>query len=315
MAQPNDVPSHGYHRPVLLDTVVSLFAPAADGWIVDATFGGGGHSRALLARYRDARVVALDRDPDAVAQGSDVDQGDRLSVVLADFRDLADVLDRGPWPDRVHGVLFDLGVSSHQLDDDERGFSYHRTGPLDMRMGPDAARSAAQLIDDLDVDQLTDVLRRYGEERHARRIARAIVERRPFATTTELATCIAESVPAAARRGKHPARRSFQALRIAVNDELGALEVALETAIDRLVEGGRLVVIAYPSLEDRIVKTTLREHARTCTCDPGLPECRCGASPDLRLVHRRVLRPDDAEVSKNPRARSAVLRVAERIVP
>lgn len=302
--------TYGYHRPVMVDEVVSLLAPAADGWILDATFGGGGHTRALLDRYRDLHVVALDRDPDAVAQGSD---DERLTVVRANFRDLGSVLDRGPWPDRVDGALFDLGVSSHQLDDDDRGFSYHRPGPLDMRMGPDAPRSAAELIDELDADELAGILARYGEERFARRIARAIVDHRPYDATTDLASVIAQAVPAAARRDKHPARRTFQALRIAVNDELTAVDDAVREAIDRLRPGGRLVVLAYHSLEDRIVKTILRERSRTCTCAPGLPECRCGALPDVRLVHRKVLRASPAEVAENPRARSAVLRVAERL--
>ena len=300
---------HDYHRPVMVDRVVSLLEPAATGWILDATYGGGGHSRALRARYRDARIVAVDRDPDAVAQGSD---DDHVIVVRGNFRDLAQLLDSGPWPSRMDGVLFDLGVSSHQLDRAARGFSYHRSGPLDMRMGPDAPRSAAELIDAVDVDELTGIIQRYGEERFARRIATAIVERRPFATTTELAACVADAVPAAARRGKHPARRTFQALRIAVNDELTAIDEAVRTAIDRLVPGGRIVVLAYHSLEDRIVKTIFRERSRTCSCDPALPECRCGASPDIVLVHRKVIRATDAEIAENPRSRSAVLRVAER---
>lgn len=303
-------PTYGYHRPVLVDTVLSLFEPAAGGWIVDATFGGGGHSRALLDRYRDLHVVALDRDPDAVAQGGD---DERLTVVRANFSDIGDVIDAGPSPSLVDGVLFDLGVSSHQLDDDHRGFSYHRPGPLDMRMGPDAPRSAAELVAESDADELETILRRFGEERFSHRIAAAIVAGRPFDTTADLATAIAEAVPAAARRGKHPARRSFQAIRIAVNDELTAIDVGVSTAIDRLRTGGRLVVIAYHSLEDRIVKTILRERSQTCSCDPALPECRCGASPDIVLVRRKVTRASHDEVAENPRARSAVLRVAERI--
>lgn len=305
-----DQPTHGYHRPVMVDEVLSLFEPAAQGWIVDATFGGGGHSRALLDRYRDLHVVALDRDPDAVAQGGDLE---RLTVVRANFRDIGDVIDAGPSPSLVDGVLFDLGVSSRQLDDDDRGFSYHRPGPLDMRMGPDASRSAAELIARADVDELEDILRRYGEERFAGRIAAAIVAGRPFDTTTDLAAAIAEAVPAPARRRKHPARRSFQAIRIAVNDELAAIDLGVNASIDRLRPGGRLVVLAYHSLEDRIVKTMFRERSRTCSCEPGLPECRCGASPDIVLVRRKVIRATEHEIAENPRARSAVLRAAERI--
>jgi len=309
MAQPDPTAS-GYHQPVMLETVVSLLAPAAAGWIVDATFGGGGHSRALLDRYPQCRVVGIDRDPDALATAP---EEDRLIVVAGNFRDLGPILDDAPVPPTVDGVLFDLGVSSHQLDDAGRGFSYHREGPLDMRMGPDADRSAADVINRADERELADIIRRYGEERHAARIAAGIVAHRPFATTTELAACIADAVPAAARRARHPARRTFQAIRIAVNDELAAVEQAIGVAIDRLAVGGRLVVISYHSLEDRIVKTILRDRSRTCTCPPGLPVCVCGAAPDVVEISRSVTRPDPAEVDANPRARSAVLRAAERI--
>lgn len=308
MDQPTHV--HRYHDPVMVAEVIDLLEPAASGWIVDATFGGGGHSRALLDRYRDLRIVGVDRDPDAVAEAS----GDpRCFVVRGNYRELDRVIAEGPSPDTVDGVLFDLGVSSHQLDDPERGFSYHHEGPLDMRMGPDAERTAADVVNTFDEAELANIIARYGEERFAKRIARAIVAHRPLTTTTQLSTCVAESVPAPARRGKHPARRTFQAIRIAVNDELTGVEIGVGLAIDHLRVGGRLVVMAYHSLEDRIVKNVLRERSMTCTCPPGLPTCQCGARPDITLVHRKVLRASEAEVARNPRARSAVLRVAERI--
>lgn len=303
---------HRYHAPVLVDRVVDLMEPAAHGWIVDATFGGGGHSRALLARHPDVRVVGIDRDPDAVAQAP-VD--DRLTVVLDNYRDLGAIIDRSPAPPRVQGILFDLGVSSHQLDEPHRGFSYRTTGPLDMRMGPDAAQSAADLVDTASEGELAEIIRSYGEERFARRIATAIVARRPFATTTDLAECIADAVPAPARRARHPARRTFQALRIAVNDELTGVEDAVATAVERLSAGGVLIVISYHSLEDRIVKGILRDRSRTCTCPPDLPVCACGATPVLRELTRKVVRPSAAEIAENPRARSAVLRAAERVAP
>jgi 16S rRNA (cytosine1402-N4)-methyltransferase len=215
----------------------------------------------------------------------------------------------------VDGVLLDLGVSSHQLDVPSRGFSYHAEGPLDMRMGPDARRTASEIVNEAEADELVQILRRFGEERFARRIATAIVAHRPISTTTELAACVAEAVPAAARRGKHPARKTFQAIRIAVNDELADLEVAIRSGIEHLNPGGRFVVMAYHSLEDRIVKRAFVQAAATCTCEPGLPVCVCGASPQLALVTKKALRPTPNEIAANPRARSAVMRVAERIAP
>jgi 16S rRNA (cytosine1402-N4)-methyltransferase len=301
-----------YHEPVMVDEVVDNLAPASEGWIVDGTFGGGGHAHALLERFPHVRVVGIDRDPDALGAAK---PHPRLTLLRGNARDLVSLLADNDLPHRVDGILLDLGVSSHQLDVASRGFSYHAAGPLDMRMGPDALRTAGELIDTADVDELIDILRRFGDEPHARRIAAAIIARRPFASTTDLARCVAEAVPAAARRGKHPARRTFQALRIAVNDELAGIDEALTAGITSLVVGGRFVVMAYHSLEDRIVKRTFVEHARTCTCPPGLPECVCGAAPDLRLVSRRGIRPTDGEVARNPRARSATLRVAERITP
>ncbi|MEZ5176252.1 MAG: 16S rRNA (cytosine(1402)-N(4))-methyltransferase RsmH [Acidimicrobiia bacterium] len=298
-----------YHTPVMVDEVVSWLEPASRGWIVDGTFGGGGHSRALLETYDTARIIALDRDPDASEQ-SFVD--DRLTVVTANFRDIGSVLEDHDFPDLVDGMLLDLGVSSHQLDVADRGFSYRTAGPLDMRMGRDASRSAATLVNEETEDEIARILRVYGEERFARRIASAIVANRPFDATHELAACIADAVPAAARRKRHPARKSFQAFRIAVNDELGALDEFLTSGIDSLVVGGRLVVIAYHSLEDRLVKQALAERSRPCSCPPDLPTCGCGAHPTFRVLTKKPVRPSPEEVDRNPRARSASLRVAER---
>jgi 16S rRNA (cytosine1402-N4)-methyltransferase len=293
----------------MVDEVLAWLEPAAAGWIVDCTFGGGGHSHALLRRFPLARVVGIDRDPDALRQAED---HPRLVVVEANYRAIANVLADERFPDRVDGILLDLGVSSYQLDASERGFSYRASGPLDMRMGPDAPRSAAELVNTASEDELADILRRYGEERFARRISRAIVQQRPFSTTGELAECIASAVPAAARRAKHPARRSFQAIRIAVNDELAGLSDVLDASIDLLAPGGRIVVIAYHSLEDRIVKRLFADRSTTCTCPPELPVCACGADPDVIVLTRKAQKPSVDEVARNPRARSAVLRAAER---
>jgi len=299
-----------YHEPVMLEQVLRWLERACCGWIVDCTFGGGGHSRALLDRYPHVRIVGIDRDTDAVRQAPD---DPRIRVIQANYADIGSILDEDRFPNRVDGILCDLGVSSHQLDTDGRGFSFHRAGPLDMRMGPDAERSAAEIVNEADEQELVSIFRQYGEERHAPRIAAAIVGARPFASTVELATCVAESLPAAARRGGHPARKVFQALRIAVNDELGAVARFTEAAFERLAPGGRLVVIAYHSLEDRIVKRAFVERARDCTCPPDIPVCVCGADPDFRILTPKAVRPTPQEVERNPRSRSAVLRVGERI--
>jgi 16S rRNA (cytosine1402-N4)-methyltransferase len=309
MDQPTTT-DNSYHQPVMLGEVLDWLEPASNGWIVDCTFGGGGHSRALLDRYPDARVIGVDRDPDAIGQAPDEP---RLTVVQANFADIGTILDRADLPDTVDGIFCDLGVSSHQLDTAGRGFSYHRSGPLDMRMGPDADRDAASIINESTAPELESIFKRYGEERFARRIAAAIVRDRPFTDTLELATCVAEAVPAAQRRRGHPARKVFQALRIAVNDELTSVERFMDDAIDRLSLEGRLVVMAYHSLEDRIVKQALVSAATTCTCPPDLPVCVCGAHPDIKILTPKAARPSAQEVDRNPRSRSAVLRVGERI--
>lgn len=304
-----------YHRPVLVRTVVDLFAPVADGTIVDTTFGGGGHALALLERYPHLSVIGIDRDPDAVAQAPD---HPRLRVELANFTELMEVVgDNGSGEPggavALDGVLMDLGVSSHQFDTPERGFSYRSDGPLDMRMGPDARLDAAEIVNTWSRHDLAELFRRYGEERFAERIAARVVAERPFDGTAALAAAVADAVPAAARRKGHPARRVFQALRIAVNDEMGALASTLESAIAALRPGGRIVVISYHSLEDRMVKQRFAAGARGCTCPPDLPVCGCGNASELRLLGRAM--PDAAEVDRNPRARSAVLRAAEKVAP
>ena len=299
-----------YHDPVMVDEVLSWLEPASEGWIVDCTYGGGGHSRALLRRFPLARIVGIDRDPDALGQA---EANPRLTLVEANYRAIADVMADERFPDLVDGILLDLGVSSHQLDESSRGFSYRSSGPLDMRMGPDAERSAAELVNSASEDELAHILWRYGEERFSRRIARAIVDQRPFSSTGELSECVAGAVPAAVRRAKHPARKTFQAIRIAVNDELAGLSEVLDASIDLCRPGGRIVVIAYHSLEDRIVKRLFADRSTTCTCPPELPVCACGAEPDVIVLTRKAQKPTPSEIAENPRARSAVLRVAERV--
>ncbi len=299
-----------YHRPVMAEQVVNLLRPCLRrGVIVDATFGGGGHSKALLAADRRSRVLALDRDPDAAAQAAGL--GKRLSFRAADFRRLDAVLEEEEI-DEIAGAVLDLGVSSHQLDVGERGFSYHRRGPLDMRMGPEAPFDAAAIVNTWDRDRLANTFRRYGEERHAGRIADAIVAARPIEDTAELAAVVADAMPARSRRTGHPARRTFQAIRIAVNDELGALAEGLDVALRVLRPGGRLVVISYHSLEDRIVKRRFASGSRGCVCPPDLPVCGCGRTAELILLTRKGIEPDPLEVAGNPRSRSARLRAVER---
>ncbi|MEN8233514.1 MAG: 16S rRNA (cytosine(1402)-N(4))-methyltransferase RsmH [Actinomycetota bacterium] len=309
-----DQTTSSYHEPVLADMCVEMLAPAARGVVIDGTFGGGGHSRALLAAYPHVRIIGIDRDPDAIAN-SPADS--RVRIVLGNFSEMdrivGDELDEPlVVSGSVDGVLLDLGISSFQVDTAERGFSYHRRGPVDMRMGPDAAAPAGELVNELDRETLRDIIRRYGEERHAARIADAIVAARPIEDTATLASVIANAVPAAARRAGHPARKTFQALRIATNAELDALEDGLKAAISLLRPGGRLCVISYHSLEDRIVKRRIAEGTVDCVCPPGLPICTCGREPELVDLGR--FRPSADEVARNPRARSAILRVAEKVV-
>jgi 16S rRNA (cytosine1402-N4)-methyltransferase len=303
------------HRPVLRDTVVELFAPVPPGIVVDATVGGGGHAEALLDAHPHLGVVGLDQDPDALAAaGARLARfGDRVTLVRTRFDRFAAVLDE-LGHEGASGALFDLGVSSPQLDRPERGFSFRGEGPLDMRMDPSRPLSAADLVNGADERELAALLRGLGDERHAGRIARAIVAARPLTTTTQLADVIRDAVPAPARRrGGHPARRSFQAFRIAVNEELAILPATLDDAIDRLVAGGRCVVMAYHSGEDRIVKDRFRHAATGGWTGPSHLPVPAGVRPTVRLLRRGAVKPDAAEITENPRAEAARLRAVEKL--
>jgi 16S rRNA (cytosine1402-N4)-methyltransferase len=303
------------HVPVLADVVVKLLAPAAPGLLVDATLGLGGHSRALLEAAPGFRLLGVDRDPAAVAEARRrlEPHAHRVELVQATFDGVPGLLaDRGLPPPAA--VLADLGCSSLQLDTPTRGFSFQADGPLDMRMGAGGA-AASDLVNHADEGELVRIFWDYGEERRARAIARAIDRRRrrrPLETTTELARLVEELAPA--RRGQriHPATRVFQALRIAVNDELGQLERFLEPTLRTLRPGGRMAVISFHSLEDRIVKQTFARLEGRCTCPPGFPECRCSPERLVEVLTRSPVRPDEAEVAANPRSRSARLRAVVR---
>lgn len=310
------------HVPVLLERVTDLLAPACSAGgavLVDATLGLAGHALAMLDAHPGLRLIGLDRDPEARAEAARrieaAGHSDRATLVPAVFDELPDVLDR-LGVDEVQGVLFDLGVSSLQLDRTERGFSYSADAPLDMRMDPGAPRTAADVVNTYPATALARVLRVYGEERFAARIAAAIERERaraPFTSTGRLAALVRDSIPAATRRtGGHPAKRTFQALRIEVNDELGALERALPAALDALAVGGRVVVITFHSLEDRIVKQALAAGAVDRT-PPELPVPVPELGPVLRLLTRGGEVPSVGEVARNPRAQSARMRAAERI--
>jgi 16S rRNA (cytosine1402-N4)-methyltransferase len=304
------------HRPVLVDLVVELFAPVPPGVVVDATLGGGGHAEALLEAHPHLSLVGLDQDPDAVAAaGARLARfGERVAVRRTRFDEIPDVLaELGH--DGATGALFDLGVSSPQLDRPERGFSYRAAGPLDMRMDPARPVSAADLVNGADADELARLLRAYGDERHAARIARAIVAHRPIATTEELADVVAGAVPAPARRRSagHPARRTFQAIRIAVNDELAVLPGSLDDAIDALVPGGRCVAIAYHSGEDRIVKARFRHAESGGWTGPSHLPTPSHVRPSVRLLRRGAWRPSADEIAGNPRAEAARLRAVEKL--
>jgi len=325
------------HTPVLVDEVVTLLATVPSGVVVDATVGGGGHAAAILDAYPGLGLLGLDRDPAALAAAAHRlrPYGRRAVLRHARFGNLAAEVAAASasgganWPSaggsahpsapypleapRLVGVVLDLGVSSPQLDQPERGFSYRSSGPLDMRMDPTTGRSALELVNEAGVDELAEMFAANGERRLGLRIARAVVGARPLATTAELADVVAGAVPAAARRRGHPARRVFQALRIAVNDELEELAEVLPAALAMLVPGGRLVVVSYHSGEDRLVKKVFAEAVTGgCTCPPGLP-CACGAVAEHRLVFRGSHGPSPEEIAGNHRAASARLRAVERL--
>jgi 16S rRNA (cytosine1402-N4)-methyltransferase len=306
------------HTPVLLTETITALAPRSGGRYLDGTFGGGGHTWALLTASAPAgRVLALDADPAALARGAALvaAAGDRLVLREGNFADLARYVREASFAP-LDGVLLDLGLSSYQLADPARGFSFNATGPLDMRFGPSAATTAADLVNTLPEDELANLIFTYGEDRWARRIARAIMRERaraPLATTEQLAAVVARAVPAGRGSKIHPATRTFQALRIAVNRELDVLEAALAGALDVLAPAGRLAVISFHSLEDRIVKHFIRREATDCLCPPATPVCVCGHHATVRSVRRKGIRAGEAEVAANPRSRSAILRVAEKL--
>jgi len=308
-----------HHVPVLLQEVLEGLAIRPDGTYVDCTVGGGGHALEILRRLGPrGRLIGLDQDEEALTAAAKrlARYGDQVRLVKTNFERIAQVVDElGVGP--VDGVLMDIGVSSHQLDEAERGFSFHREAPLDMRMDRSNPVSAATIVNQWPEEELARIIREYGEERWAGRIARFIVQARkraPITTTTELVEVIKAAIPASARReGGHPARRTFQAIRIAVNDELGALERGLEGALQVLAPGGRLAVITFHSLEDRLVKQTFARWINPCVCPPGAPVCVCGRRPLAKAVTRKPVTASAAELAENPRARSAKLRVVEKL--
>lgn len=305
------------HHPVLVELIVELFRPVPPGVVVDTTVGGGGHARAILEARQDLTLVAIDRDLDALAAAADrlAPFGERITLRHARFDALEAIMTDLHDPP-VSGVLFDLGVSSPQLDRADRGFSYRQSGPLDMRMDRTEERKAADVVNGYDEVRLIAMLKSGGEDRHAERIARAIVAARPIETTSELAALVAAAIPAPARRrGGHPAKRTFQAIRIEVNHELVLLAAAVNHAIDITQEGGRVVVMSYHSGEDRITKDVFRTAATGgCTCPPGLP-CVCDAVQTVRLVKAGAWKATPAEIAANPRAESVRVRAVEKIAP
>ena len=306
------------HKPVLLHECLDALAIRPDGIYVDGTLGRAGHSLEIVRRLTTGRLIALDRDETAIEAATRRlgDYMDRVTLVHSNFSALGNVLHE-LGIQGVDGMLFDLGVSSPQLDEAQRGFSYKQDAPLDMRMDESAALTAREVVNTWPYEELRRILFEYGEERYAPAIAKRICqhrEQKPIETTLELADIIRSAMPASALREKqHPAKRSFQAIRIAVNDELGELPPMLRAAADHLNPGGRLAVISFHSLEDRIVKKTMQELATGCTCPPNFPVCVCGKKPKMKLVSRKPITAGDDELSYNPRARSAKLRVAEKL--
>jgi 16S rRNA (cytosine1402-N4)-methyltransferase len=308
------------HIPVLLHEAIEFLQPKSGGKYVDGTFGGGGHTKAILAASApDGQVLALDADPGAIDRGNvlivESELADRLRVVHANFADLATVAQTEAFAP-VDGVLLDLGLSSFQLDQPERGFAFRFDAPLDMRFDPTSGIPAADLIATVSEKELTSILFTYGEEPRARRIARAIVrerEKSPIRSTAELARLVSTAVGGRRDSDTHPATRTFQALRIATNQECDSLERALAGALEILKPGGRMVVIAFHSLEDRIGKRFIQYESVGCICPPEQPICTCGHQPRLKRVTKQVVKPSAKEVAANPRSRSAVLRAAERL--
>ena len=306
------------HRPVLLDECIELLNIRPDGIYLDGTLGRAGHSREIAGRLSAGRLICVDRDQAALDAARErlAPWMDKVELVHSNFDQVDRILDSLSLPG-ADGMLFDLGVSSPQLDDGTRGFSYMSDAPLDVRLDRGEGLTAADVVNTWPREELQRIISQYGEERYSLQIAGAIVRRRedtPIETTLELVEVIKSAMPGKALREKqHPAKRTFQAIRIAVNDELSSVERMLRRAVPRLNRGGRLAVITFHSLEDRIVKTGLAGFARGCTCPPDFPVCVCGKTPDIKLVHKKPVLPSQRELEENPRARSAKLRVAEKL--
>lgn len=302
------------HIPVLFNETIEGLDIKPDGIYVDGTAGGAGHSFAIASKLKGGRLIAIDQDPDAIKTATERLSGLPATVVCSNYREMRSVLDSLNIKD-VDGVLLDIGVSSFQFDNTERGFSYHGSAPLDMRMSKEGT-SAKDLVNNLSAEELCNIFREYGEEKFAWKIAANIEktrEKKAIETTDELAEIIAASVPAAVRREGNPSRQCFQALRIAVNDELGALKDGINAAFDSLKPEGRLAIITFHSLEDRIVKNMFKEFCTGCTCPPDIPICVCGKKPRGRLVTRKPITASEEELKFNSRSRSAKLRIIEKI--
>ena len=310
--------SEFFHISVLLKECLEGLDIKPDGIYVDGTLGGAGHSSQIAARLTTGKLIGIDRDPIALKAAGErlAPFGDRVTLVHSNFCEIAQVL-KDLEIEGVDGILLDLGVSSPQLDDGSRGFSYMADAPLDMRMNNEDTLSAYDVVNSWSYEELKRILYDYGEERYAPKIASAICSRReqkPIETTLELVDIIRGAMPAAALREKqHPAKRSFQAIRIAVNDELGSVEKVMKDAVPCLNEGGRLAVITFHSLEDRIVKNAMADAAKGCTCPPSFPVCVCGKKPQVKLISRKPIVSGDEELERNPRARSAKLRICEKL--
>jgi 16S rRNA (cytosine1402-N4)-methyltransferase len=304
------------HVSVLLDEVITALQPRPGGRFIDCTVGLGGHAAAILEEISPSgRLFGIDADPDAINISKDrlSDYSETVTLVNDNFINL-EAISKRYHIHPVDGILFDLGVSSLQLDTAERGFSFHLDAHLDMRFNPEQGLTASDIVNRFSEQELAKLIERYGEERHSRRIARSIIQNRPIATTAELAQSVQQALAGSTRRGRiHPATRIFMALRIAVNNELQNLELALKQTPNLLRPGGRLSVISYHSLEDRIVKQFMRHAATSCLCPPGTVICSCGHVPTLKLISRKVIKPTSLEIESNPRSRSARLRIAERL--
>lgn len=313
----HDLSSHEVagHIPVLLQESIEALNIRPDGTYVDLTLGRGGHSETIAEKLDGGRLFCFDKDEEAIEAAADrlARFGDKITFIKSDFREISKQLEQRE-VHQVDGILMDLGVSSPQLDNVERGFSYTGEAPLDMRMDRQSVMTASDIVNNWDYEDIKKILYEYGEERYAPRIASRIVANRPIRTTTELTEIIKEAMPAKALREKqHPAKRTFQAIRIAVNDELKALEEALEAGERILAPGGRLAVITFHSLEDKIVKRFISSKVKSCECPPDFPVCVCGKKPTLKHVSRKPILPTEGEITANPRSRSAKLRVAEKI--